>query len=636
MKILLRFLLPSLLLLTTSLTAQVPAAAPANADSAAAQTHAQASADTTQSDSLQQAVSKIDTVVFKIPATAHEAHSERVSEFLFQDLAQLFSNTLPAIPIVTGEVGQPRYIAAGELPARTIPILVDSLPWIPGVYGTVDLTSLPEAGADNTHFAGLNPPRLAVSAATVNLRVASNAIRYEEPLTRIGYAKGPYGADATRISFSRAFSRRLTGAVHAAFSNADGQFVDLPYEGHKARLRFDYRLFRDWRLAYLHFNTRNEAGVAVPFFPEEWPAVNGAFHKEERLYHAVELAPAREVLVRAFYWQVKEELNDPARQIRHRLRDAGAEAAWLRQRERYALALHLRGGNEQIHSDSIIPATRGYANAAAAFSWKPAARFWLQGEAQYQHKADWPAGHALAISGLWQFRPAAGMWLRARQQRVPPALSERENQLAYLSANPTLEAVRLSHFEGGFFWRQKNLALQAQLGGGHWQDGFIFTADSAAGPAYLRNDEHPEQSLCARLQLLWMPAEGVNVFLLGTQSWRELPPHYWFWHQPEGFARLHVETRRTFFNKNLEVLPRLCARYLGRRTSPVFTAASVLPQFKTLAAATTLDFHLRLRHGSGALLLSWENLLNDKYELREGVPDAGLVFRWGFQWVFRD
>jgi hypothetical protein len=530
-------------------------------------------------------------------------------------------------------VGQPHYLASGELPARVITTFVDSVQWISGVYGTVDLTGLPEAGVDQMKFEGLTSPSFAASAAVPSQRLAGDSLNYVEPLTRVVYSSGPFGADATRVTFSRAFSRRLTGALNIAFSNADGQFIDLPYEGHKGQARFDYRLRWNWRLTYLHFNTRNETGVGVAFFPEEWPEVNGAFHKEERLYHAVELAPSQKFLTRAFYWQVKEELNDPARKVRHHLRDAGAEVAWQRQRERFATSAHLRAGSEQIQSDTIIPDSRWYGNMAAALSWKPVPRFWLKGEAQYQHKADWPAGHAFALSGLWQVHANVLFWARARQQRVPPALVEKESHLTYLSANPHLQAVDLLHLETGFTWRRNSFAMQAQLGSGRWQEGFVFAADSAAGPAYLHNDDQPEQTTAVRLQLRWQPVKDIAIHLLGAHNLQKLPPHYWFWYQPEGFARLHLEARRTIFKNNLEVMPRFSARYLGERTSPVFSEQSVLPQFNTFAAVTTFDFHLRLRYGSGAMLFSWENLLNNKYQLREGVPDPGLLFRWGFQFA---
>ncbi len=616
----------------------MPAHDPASpADSLSSPALTTVSTDTTQSDSLPPAVpAKIDTVVFKMPGTAFKIASARAAEFLFQDLSQLFSNTLPAIPIAAGEVGQPHYLASGELPARLITILVDSVYWIPGVYSTVNLTGLPEAGVDEAKFEGMGSTSFNASAAVTSLRLAGDSLNYVEPLTRVVYSSGPFGADATRVAFSRAFSRHLTGALNVAFSNADGQFIDLPYEGHKGQARFDYHLEQDWRLSYLHFNTRNETGIAVPFFPEEWPEINGAFHKEERLYHAVEWAPSRKFFTRAFYWQMKAELNDPARKIQHRLRDAGGEVAWQRQRERLGTSVQVRTGSEQIQSNSILPGSRWYGTAAATLAWKPLSRFWLQGEGQYQHKANWPAGHALSFSGLWQFHTNTQFWVRARRQLVPPALAEKDNSLNYLSANPRLQAVELLHLESGFSWRRNTFALQAQLGSGRWQEGFIFTADSAAGPAYLRNDEQPEQSTAARLQFRWQPRRNISIQLLGAHNLQKLPPHYWFWYHPEGFARLHLEARRTLFKNNLEVLPRLSVRYLGERTSPVLSEQSVLPQFKTFEAVTTLDFHLRLRYGTGAMLFSWENLLNKEYQLRDGVPDPGLVFRWGFQWLFRD
>jgi hypothetical protein len=53
-----------------------------------------------------------------------------------------------------------------------------------------------------------------------------------------------------------------------------------------------------------------------------------------------------------------------------------------------------------------------------------------------------------------------------------------------------------------------------------------------------------------------------------------------------------------------------------------------------LPSAPVLVVQLRLRHGDGALLFSWENVLDQKYEWRSGVPATRRFLRWGFWWNF--
>lgn len=113
-----------------------------------------------------------------------------------------------------------------------------------------------------------------------------------------------------------------------------------------------------------------------------------------------------------------------------------------------------------------------------------------------------------------------------------------------------------------------------------------------------------------------------------------LPPDFWFWHQPEGYSRVYLETQKNVFGGDLELLPRLAGRLVGKRYSPVFATTAVQILDDELPATAVLDFQIRLRHGDGALLFSWENVFNKRFDWRHGVPAVGRYLRWGFWWNF--
>jgi hypothetical protein len=575
---------------------------------------------------------------FFLPRVSFVNDTAAVSKNFFQDFAQLAGQTLPLIPVVTGEVGQPRYLAAGDLPARAMSIVVDDVEWIPGVYGTVDLTSLPDA---HVHFleagqASIRDARFSPSPSRIHL--TGDSLRFNVPSSRIEYAKGPLGADAVRFKFSRALGKRLSTYLNSTFSNAEGRelgnadspIIERPYEGHKASAQFDYLAGSRWRLRYRHFNSRNEAGIGVPFFPEEWPGIRAALHKEERLYHALELATVNDFSLRGFFWQIKEELKDPARPDWHRLRDGGVEIRWAKQTEAWALKLQNRFGLEAIKSESIDDRERFYGTLSAAWGRRITPKLWLEIGGDLAYKNDWPAGASLKTQLINRRSPSLTWWLAGGLWKIPPALGERDNSLEYLAANGELPAVALQRGEAGITWQRQRFDLQLLLSGSVWQDGLVFRANSRA----LFNNTRSRSILAAQLALNWEFAPRWHLGAAAAQALNELPHDYWFWHQPEGHSRIYLETQKSFFGGDLEILPRAAGRFVGKRYSPSLATDAVALIAHTLPAAAVLDFQIRLRHGDGALMFSWENVLDQKFDWRYNVSATGRFLRWGFWWNF--
>lgn len=584
---------------------------------------------------------------FRMPNSAFTLTSEQREEYLFQDLTQLLAYELPVLPLVTGEVGWPRYLASAELPARVIATSVDSVWWIPGVYGNVDLTSLPEASYMTSTLSSTPDWLTSSHGAAGNFSMASDSINFSQPLSSAEYSKGPYGADAVRVNFSRAFSKRITGALHATFSNNDGQFVDLPYDGHKVVSKFDYRLGQRARMRYRHFNTRNEAGIGVPFFLEEQPELTNARHKEERLYHGLEWERTHAFTLRLFSWQIKEELFDAARLVRHRLRDWGGELIWQRQRERSALSAQARLGKEEIHSTSILACARFYQDAALQAALRVHERVWLQSAGQMRFKKDWPTGYSATLAGLYQPQERKQLWAKLGIYQIPPALAERDNALPALARNESLKAVRLTHAQLGGRLRFANVAAQFALGNAMWQHSLNYstTLDTIALPEFgdsvqvvsesrLQNFNDARQRLGAQMNMQWRPLPQWLASMHGAFTQPAAAKSFWFWHQPESYVRATLATRVLLFEKTIEVMPRLAVNYLGERRAPIFSATTLAPSFRSLPGVATFDFQLRILYGEGALFFSWENLLDERFDLRPGVPHPGRIFRWGFWWKF--
>jgi hypothetical protein len=571
---------------------------------------------------------------FVSPNTLFHMDTAATSTYLFQEFIHLASQNFPMIPILAGEVGQPRYWATGDLPPRAVQIAVDDIAWIPDVYGTADLTSLPDAHAQILTAGGAFSQDAAPLISPYRVHLTSDSLNFNVPFSRIEYAKGPFGADAVRFRFGRALGKRLSAYLNSAFNNSDGQFVDRTYEGHKANLQLDYFLTPYWKLRYRHLNSRNVAGISEPFFPEEWPGIAGASHKEERLYHALELSSVKSLRLRGFFWQVKEELNDPSRRIQHRLQDGGTELEWIKQTTASALQLKLRLGLEAIKSTSIADRDRFYERIFANWSRRLTPKTWFNFNGHFSYKPDWPTSAALQAQLLTQSNESLIWWLAVSIWKIPPALGERDNALSYLARNADLHAANLQRGEIGVKWRRRNFDLQFLLNGSLWRDGFIFRTNSFDSTGALFNNGKSKLVAATQLDLNWEFAPRWHLGATSAQTLNNLPRDYWFWHQPEGHSRVYLETLQNFFNGDLEILPRLAGRFVGKRYSPSFAADAVKLLDHHLPIAAVLDFQIRLRHGDGAFLFSWENVLNQQFNWRYGVPAVGRYLRWGFWWNF--
>ena len=631
------YLLPvcSFIILPANLQAQESVEKkPADADSAKTVPADSLSAqpDSSASDSAA-VLPKAPPPLFKSPQTAFRLEPDRRSEFLFQEMAQLGSFTLPVVPIAAGEVGKPHYFATGFLPARGVNMFVDDIYWRPGVYGTVDLTSVPEAEIDVTQITSLTNHEQALHNGPTQFYFNTDSLNFGIPFSDAEYSKGPFGADAVRIGFGRAFSHRLSGFLNATFSSADGRLGEAEYDGHKGGAKFIYQLNSKLRAKYRYFNSINESGVAVPFFPEEWPSVESARHKEVRLFHSLEIAHTHRFMARAFNWIIKEELNDVNREVRHRLRETGVEAHWRWQREHVSVTTHLRAASEAVSSSTITYNGRFVQQFGANVGMKLSKHFWFQGAGHFRHNPDWPSDYSASASLLWQPNQKNVLFYRGGNSQFAPALAERSNALALFSNNEKLQAVKLRYDQIGATYRDSKLALQLVAGIGQWHDGFeLAIKDSAT--IMLTNSVETKTLAGMQIALRYNPFSSFWVGAQGAIGLNNLPEHYWFWYQPKSHARVYVETHWRIFEKTIEVLPRLSLRYLGKRSSSTFSNENIIPVLEELPAATTMDFQIRFLYGEAALFFSFENLFDQQFQWRTGVPDPGRVFRWGVWWTF--
>jgi hypothetical protein len=261
-------------------------------------------------------------------------------------------------------------------------------------------------------------------------------------------------------------------------------------------------------------------------------------------------------------------------------------------------------------------------------------KIWLHLGSYFAYKKDWPSPMALQAQLLKQQNQALTWWLSGGIWKIAPAVGERDNMLPYLAMNDGLRTADLQRYEIGSKWQRPNFALQFLVDGSRWRDGFMFRINSSDSSGALVNNNKSKFVAATSFDLKWEFMPRWHLGATSAQTLNNLPRDFLFWHQPEGHSRVYLETLRTLFGGDLEILPRLAGRFIGKRYSPSLATDVIKLLNHNLPAAVVLDFQISLRHGDGAFLFSWENVLNQQFDWRYGVPAVGRYLRWGFWWNF--
>lgn len=573
-----------------------------------------------------------------------QATAEKTGAQVAQDALQLVEAVLPVLPVHSGDVGLPLFAGSSGLPPRLVEICVDGVRWIPGVYGLVDITGLPEALAE---YVSLQPSHdtLAASLTRPPLRYsfAPRRMDFSATSSSINFVRGPFGGDVLRAWIARRFSRRLAGHFTFDQANSSGQFLRMPYEGQKMSGDVQYTLTRLALLRYRFLRSDNEAGRAQPFYPEERPLApspdgaateSAGFGKEQRSYHGLEFSlPA--IFVRPFYWTLRNEFRSETMRSRHRLEQAGVEAGFRFYGTRWASQLRAEFHDERIASTSVsVPRAQTYL-AAAMFDYRSNSSVRARFAVAVRKEADWPVAFD-ADAGLdFTLNQKMRTYAEVSHRVINPAPAEFASTLALLQANAGLKPATLQRAAWAVRWQPSEKKwLQIQLAMNRLQAPFALDTLAASGEAYVRNVGN-EDIPSVDFLYAWQVSRRLSAGGHGSWMLRTPPALFWYDHVRRGFTRAYVEWSQDFFGSDLVARLRLVWRYYAASAAPVY-GASHLPRYVDVPGGGVADVQLFLRHGSGTVYFSFENVFDADLEWRPGVAAPGRFLKWGVSWDFQN
>jgi len=255
-----------------------------------------------------------------------------------------------------------------------------------------------------------------------------------------------------------------------------------------------------------------------------------------------------------------------------------------------------------------------------------------------QARAEKYSSHAL------QFLPSAkimfdlngaGVWLGAHRAVRYPSFAERFWTTDFYTGDVALIPEKTIAAELGLNWQASDLSVQATafvnrttdwiadavvpesngFGAGNLGLRAVSGLDLKASWDYLKNGQ------------MGVIANFLNVLDSDPSKETRLPEY-----NITSFA----EIGRSLFDKFVFMRMRVSARFYGSRIGFAYPESSLQPILTSRSADVVLDSKLTLIFASAVLTVSYENILNRRYELVPGFSMPPRMLRFGVHWEFWD
>jgi len=562
--------------------------------------------------------------------TKHGWHagSAQTGNRIHQDALQLVESVLPVLPVHHGEFGLPSFLGAGGLPPRLIDVFVNGIRWLPGVYGVVDATGIPETLAEEIVLQS-RPHDFAstMQQGALAFSYSPRSFDFRTPMSALGFVRGPFGGDAIRATLARRLSSKMQLRFSLEETNSGGQFAELPYDGQKISTALSYKASKSLHVGYQYFDTRNESGILFPFYQDVRGGDSAGFGKEQRIYHGMELSlPA--IFVRPFYWNLRQEFRSNAMRIRHRSERIGIEGGWRKHWQHWRSTLRVTFADDRLASNLISLSRSQSYRMQGELDWVPGDKLLAGAGVTLHHEDDWPAGvdldlnFGLSLTNTLQTRAVLN------RRAIQPAPAEYANTIGILRSNHALEAAELRRGAVTLCWQPSPQRLmQIEIALNRLDKPFVVAEFPEADSLSLFNgssEEVPSLDFLVDWQLSRKFILGAN----GSLMLQDVAALYWYENVPRRFARGYLEFQQGFFDGDLAVRLRAAVRFYGTSFA-LNDAPTTPPAFLDVTGANLFDVQLAVRHRNISFYFSFENIFNKKFEWCPGIATPGYFLKWG-------
>lgn len=463
------------------------------------------------------------------------------------------------------------------------------------------------------------------------------------PYSRVFFRAGDWGYSDLGVLFGLPISESAKLMIAGDRQEYDGFTQNMGHTGSRILTGISYRPHASFELKYTSFLFKNDVKVPAPLLPDLFPYPANAGRKENRWQQALTVRcgrleqDSRQFDVNLNVMRLKQKATGDSLLFDNRNIRIGLEVG-----QRFAVGSHVLGFGgtitaDRLRSDRLGDRADYHGYGAFRYAYRSGGRTAVSGQIGIQKhddfKLDWvAAGHInVALSQDSRF------WMGAKKAVRYPTFAERYWQSSFFVGMPQLAAEEGYTAEIGYGLQiPQHLLLQTRL--------FTRRVDDWIGEHDLADveDRFGPQNLGKRTvrgvdaKFVWTIFPDTEVGLFGSYlNVAEDAPEKQL-QIPEFAVYSFLETGHLFFDDFVFIRLRVSSRLFGERHGLFFASSTSPPDRAVLNPDALLDTKLSFEFSNAALYVSWENLLDRRYQLVPGFFMPPRTLRFGVDWEFLD
>jgi len=475
------------------------------------------------------------------------------------------------------------------------------------------------------------------------LRLRPLSFADNRPYSRVFFRAGDWGYSDLGVFFGLPISESAKLMIAGDRQEYDGFGERMNHTGSRILTGISYRPHSGFALRYTSFLFKNDVKVPAPLLPDLFPYSANAARKENRWQQALTMQwgnlehSNRQFDANLHVTRLQQETLGDSLLFDNRDLRVGLEIA-----QRFAVGSHVFGfgGNiavDQLSSEQLGEQSDYQGYGAIRYSYRPDGRTTVSGQIGVQKQDDFALDWVAVGHVNFDVTQDNRLWLGAKKAVRYPTLAERYWQSSFFQGMPHLAAEKGYSVEIGYGVRiPPSLLFQAQV--------FTRRVDDWIANDYLTEvgDRFGPQNFGSRTirgvdsKLIWTVFRDTEFGFIGSymnvaESASEKQLQI-----PEFVVYSYFETGHLFFDEFVFIRLRLSSRLFGERHGLFFASSTSLPERTVLDPDAVFDIKFSFEFSDAALYVSWENLLDRRYQLIPGFFMPPRTLRFGVDWEFWD
>ncbi|MFQ5752428.1 MAG: TonB-dependent receptor plug domain-containing protein [bacterium] len=593
------------------------------------------STSTVNSDSLKFKKEKLDM--------RWHANAQNTGSLIAEDIGD-FTELLPnSFPLDLGSIGQFSPLTSRGTNEQEGKILLDGIVLQEPINGFVNTTNIPINLVKDMAFssAGSFVPFGAQAIAGI-LQIDTYQFQGVHPYSKVFFRAGDWGYSDLGVIFGLPLTKNTSFMISGNRQEFSGFELNRKHTGSRIASKISYQPNSAFALNFTAFLNKDEVQVPAPLLPDLVPRTANARRKENRIDQTLSVKIGdlprqnRQFLGHIYFAKIRQEsFGDTLLFNNKNLSFAtGLQYEMITGKQWFTAGGEIRlddlkSAELSSHADQI-----GHIFVRDRFQVTNRLRLRLQALLE---KHD---GYSTAFNPSAQLHYAlskiSNIWVGIQKTKRYPSFSERYWPTLFFRGNPNLNVEKGTTFELGYVLKNgETLKIKSAIFRTHVND-WIGAANRVDSLSYGPSNLGDRTISGLDLKFIWNYFSTGQFGFIGSFLNVQENSLAKQLQVPEYSIYSYLEMGRPFFQDYVFIKLRLIGRFFGERFGPFYAGPAALPEITKLGANIVLDGQSTFQFKDAKLTVSWENLLDKRYQLVPGFFMPPRTLRFSIEWEFWD